>query len=113
MAKQWNVRIDASQARRWPIAGRRGLLKAGEEILEASQREVPYDTGELSRSGFVEEVDKDTVAVGYRDSKAVAAHENMTDHYKNGRSAKFLERAFAAHRNTVMQTVKRSIEDAS
>jgi len=111
MAKQWKVTIDASIPRKWPAAGRRGLLRAGEEILAASQKDVPFDTGELSRSGYVEP-DGDRVAVGYRDPKAAAAHENMTTTYGNGRSAKFLERAFNEHRTAVLQHVKREIDDA-
>jgi hypothetical protein len=72
------------------------LVQAVEEtcaVIEADAvATAPYRTGRLAKSSETA-VHTSTLqgAVGFTDSKAVAAHENMHAHLRHGRRAKFLE----------------------
>lgn len=73
-------------------AMKRGLLTAGEHILNVSNSRVPIEDGDLERSGAVTEADMGdlTVAISYDTPYAVVQHEDMTLHHDAGRSAKYL-----------------------
>lgn len=61
----------------------------GDELLERSQREVPFDTGELSRSGFSVQQGKGVV-VGYDKPYASKLHYHPEYNYQNGRKGYYL-----------------------
>ena len=79
---------------------KRGLLAAGALVLNASTEMVPYEDGDFSRTGRVT-VDEDgrVAAVSYKDvrypDEAIVLHEDFSMKHDAGRSAKFLEKAFA------------------
>jgi hypothetical protein len=77
-------------------AAMRGLDDGIDKIGETSQERVPVQTGELKRSGRTSRQGL-TVGYYYTDSKAAAAHENLTVNYRTRRQAnaqaKFLESA--------------------
>ena len=72
------------------------LIAAIQDGLDLIERDAvqtaPYRTGDLASSSKTK-VDPSTLegSVWFGDPKAVAAHENMHVHYRNGRRAKFLE----------------------
>jgi hypothetical protein len=85
-------------------AGARGVSRGADMIAETSQDRVPVQTGELKRS-------QQTVAeglqavVGYTDSKAVGAHENLAVNLRNGKEAKFLEKAANERREDIVRAI--------
>ncbi len=109
MAKQWTVTMNAQLQPRLLAGTRRGLLRAGKRVLAKSQQDVPYDTGDLSDSAFVDAETSKRVAVGYTDPKAAAAHENLTAHYQKDRTGKFLEKAFNSERHVALEDLAREI----
>lgn len=85
-------------------AAERGLADALDIVSDASQEKVPVMTGELKRSNFTDQ-DGLRGVVGYKDSKAAAAHENLTARLRNGKQAKFLETAAAENRARIEATI--------
>jgi hypothetical protein len=79
------------------------LDDAGELVLTDSNRRVPEDTGDLKRSGKVQRVGPEKVAVTYTDSGAVSAHEKLNVPPANGRERKYLETAFNTQREAVLR----------
>lgn len=82
----------------------RGLLKAAEEIKEASLEVVPRRTDLLAASAGTSVSDGGLVASVYyddpRDIKTIKQHEDLSYHHPAGESAKFLEKPFKAARGT-------------
>lgn len=68
-----------------------GLLAAGREVLEESNRRAPKDTGAMVKTGRVD-VDDLTVQVSYRGKVAPIQHENLDYQHDDG-EPKFLENA--------------------
>jgi hypothetical protein len=97
-------KIDPKARAKLKKAARGALPGAAQQLLAASQRVVPVQTGHLEESGSYQ-VDGDTAAVGYSDPKAVAAHENLQDRHDPGRSAKYLERPLLAMRRDFLDAV--------
>lgn len=71
--------------------------KASAQLLELSRREVPFDEGNLNRSGFNGK-DSDGYFVAYTEEYAAYQHEGiradgsrLVRNHKNGRKSKFLE----------------------
>lgn len=114
-AFSWTVADDNSKQVTATIkaALRRGLLIAGEHILNVSNSRVPIEEGDLERSGVVSEVDADTVAISYDTPYAVRQHEDLTYKHDAGRSAKYLSIACKSEAATagkiVATTVKRVV----
>lgn len=88
-----------------------GLQAGAEVILQAAVDGAPFDTGALAASGSVQ-VDGAKAAIGFSDPKAVAAHENLHDHLRNGKRAKFLELAVAENRDEALRLVAEAIQRA-
>lgn len=84
-----------------------GVTKAANEILDASNQQVPVDEGDLKSSGRVG-VDRSAAAITYSDKAAVIVHEMLTKSHSSG-NAKFLENAMNANRDTVVNEVLRAI----
>lgn len=86
----------------------RGLGIGGRIILDASNETIPHEDGDLERTGAVT-IDGNRASIGYRDvaykGQATDQHENMTYKHDPGRSAKFLERAMNANRQTALEAV--------
>lgn len=72
-----------------------GLKLAGEHILQLSRQRVPLEEGTLERSGVVTDDGDAAVAISYDTPYAVPQHERMDYRHAAGRSAKYLELAFA------------------
>lgn len=101
--------IDLTQARRQLLAAAEaGVGKAGEYLLEASQNQVPVDTGDLKESGRVRH-DGLKAAVSYRDPIAVIVHENMQAHHDVG-NAKFLENPMNSERDEVGRIIATEVK---
>lgn len=71
---------------------KRGLLTAGEFILNKSNQRVPHEEGYLESTGTVSSADVGdlTVAISYDTVYAVIQHEDLTLNHDAGRSAKYL-----------------------
>lgn len=90
--------------RRMRAGGARGLTRAARALLAESQTRVPWDSGDLSRSGTVHEATPQNLesAVSYSATSpegfnyGVAVHEglhmNFRADHNPGAQAKFLER---------------------
>lgn len=90
--------------RRIRVGGARGLTRAARALLAESQTRVPWDSGDLSRSGTVHEATPThlesavtysaTSPDGYNYGVAVheALHMNFHTDHNPGAQAKFLER---------------------
>ena len=78
---------------------KRGLIAAGALVLNASNQRVPHEEGDFERTGRVTVDEEGNVAaVSYKDvrypDEAARLHEDLSMHHDEGRSAKFLEKAF-------------------
>lgn len=89
-------------------AAGRGLGDALGIVAESSDDKVPVQTGELKRSRYT---DRDGLrgVVGYTDSKAAAAHENLSVNLRNGKQAKFLESAVLENLARIEAAVAESV----
>lgn len=87
---------------------RRGVALAAEVVLDESNRRVPHEEGTLEGSGTVT-VDGVRATVSYDTPYAVRQHEDQDMRHDEGREAKYLEKALAATRNQVRDTIAASI----
>ena len=69
--------------------GEKGIRACANLLLEESRKQVPLDTGALSRSGMVSS-ERLTAAVSYDTPYAVRWHENHAN-FQHGRKMKYLE----------------------
>jgi hypothetical protein len=84
-----------------------------EAVKELSQEIVPYDTGELHDSAFVEvERDGGTLVgrVGYRAPHALRVHELPDLDHPQGRW-KYLEEPFLERQAEILDTIGRRVSD--
>jgi hypothetical protein len=94
----------------------KGLRAATRVVQDASNAQAPKEDGDFIR-GSRTSVDNDALAgaVSYRDTafrgQAAKLHEDMNMRHDSGRSAKFLERAFASTRGTVLQIIGKNVRD--
>jgi hypothetical protein len=91
----------------------RGLALWGTAVLSAAKEIVPVgDTGQLSNSGAVSEVDKSArmVAVSFDTPYAVRQHEEMGYRHAAGRRAKYLETAMNVEREHGLEILAREIK---
>ena len=71
--------------------GRATIQRLGEQVLQASNRNVPVDSGDLRGSGRVT-MDHNRAIIHYDDWKAVIVHERLNVRHTVG-GPKFLENA--------------------
>ncbi|WDH77930.1 hypothetical protein PTQ19_10390 [Microbacterium esteraromaticum] len=107
--------------RRIRTGGARGLTRAARALLAESQTRVPWDSGDLSRSGTVHEASPAELeaAVTYSATSpdgfnyGVAVHEglhmNFRADHNPGASAKFLERPAIELESKLMAVVATEI----
>lgn len=112
MSVEWRTSLNVSIEPLLRRATAAGLLAAADEALAASQALVPRDTGDLAASGFTQQVDDETAAVGYRDGKAAEVHENLRYPYHSGQ-AKYLEQAIMQNRDALLREVAREIRQVT
>lgn len=91
-----------------------GLYEAAEHVLEESNRVVPLDEGDLSRSGFAE-TDRDALVahVGYDTPYAARQHEELSYRHSEGRKAKFLEDTVNQQAGTIRDHIAKKIREAT
>lgn len=85
-----------------------GVRAGVDAVARISDRKVPRDTGELARSQSSESRGL-SGHVSYSDSKAVAAHENLTDRHPGGGEAKYLENALSEGKSAFLVAVAQSV----
>lgn len=87
-----------------------GLELGAEHILGESRLLVPYEEGELSRSGATS-VDRDarTAAISYNKPYAARQHEEMTWRHDDDRQAKYLEMPFLREAPVVREIIAAQI----
>lgn len=94
---------------------RRGIGGALDSIAATSQDYVLVQTGELKRSQGTS-VDGESGTVYYTDSKAVGAHENLTDtphRWRNPQArAKFLELAVHERKDDALREIADGLREA-
>lgn len=104
---RWNGRQVAAGAQKGLSAG---LERAAAELLAASERIVPYEKGDLARSGDSGLVDANRAAVTYSDGGAIAAHERLNVKPANGRERKYLEGPLNRMSDELARTIARSVK---
>jgi hypothetical protein len=94
-------------------SGQAGLLDIMSKVLDASQAQVPLDTGDLRESGHLR-VTSAGVQIAYSDPKALDQHENLEYKHTDGRKAKYLEDPFhdfvPGARRTVGEHIARGLK---
>lgn len=70
--------------------GSAGVRDCANFLLDESRKQVPIDTGALSRSGAID-VNGLKATVSYDTPYAVRQHEGVTYTHQRGRKAKYLE----------------------
>lgn len=90
----------------------RGLVTAGEHILNVSNSQVPLEEGDLARSGVVSSSSPAdlTVAVSYDTPYAVRQHEDLSLRHDPGRNAKFLSNACSSEAKTAGHLIARAVK---
>lgn len=90
------------------------LRDMGEAILSDASKTIPYDTGTMDRSGFVE-VDESTLdmQIGYDVPYAAQQHEDTTIRHPNGRRAKWLELTVAENADRYRAMMEAAIRRGS
>lgn len=92
--------------------GKDGVKAAAELVFEATQRDVPVQTGELKNSGKVT-VDGLEAEISYGeglpDDRAVIIHEKLNIHHDSGGSAKYLENPTTASASRVAAIIAAGI----
>lgn len=96
---------DATEAVRTADAlGGTALQRAGERLLEAAGRRVPYRTGALAASASVSVTD-DEVAIGYTAAHARVVHAHPEWQFAGGRSGRWLEEALEGEADATGQLI--------
>jgi hypothetical protein len=100
-------------AQEMKAGGARGLLLAGEHVLQQSQEIVPLDESPLMQSGTAS-VDPPSLTgmVSYDTSYAVVQHERLDYRHAPGRTAKYLERPLNASRAEVAAIIAAQVRRA-
>lgn len=90
----------------------RGLVMAGEHILNVGNSQVPHEDGDLERSGVVSSSSANdlTVAVSYDTPYAVKQHEDLSLRHDAGRNAKFLSNACSSEAKTAGRIIARAVK---
>ena len=90
----------------------RGLVMAGEHILNVSNAQVPHEEGDLERSGVVSSSSpsEQTVAISYDTPYAVRQHEDLSLKHDAGRNAKFLSNACNSEAKTAGRIIARAVK---
>lgn len=88
----------------------KGLLAGAELVLQESNKLVPLETGNLLRSGRAG-VDNGEAYVTYDAPYAEVQHERVDFIHKNGREAKFLEKAANRNATKVGQVIAETIRE--
>lgn len=87
----FKVNWDDSKARAIVQSGGSSAVRdCANFLLDESRKQVPIDTGALSRSGAVS-VEGLNGTVSYDTPYAVVQHEKLSLHHQRGRKAKYLE----------------------
>lgn len=101
--------------RRLTAAAERGLRRGLSGVLRESNREVPYDTGELFRSS---RTDMETTyseiigQVSYNTVYAVIQHERLDYRHAPGRKAKYLEDPLFREARNVLNAIASELRGA-
>lgn len=90
----------------------RGLVTAGEHILNVSNAQCPIEDGDLIRSGVVSSTDTNdkTVAISYDTPYAQRQHEDLNLKHDAGRNAKFLSNACSSEAKTAGRLIARQVQ---
>lgn len=115
MTQRSSMKWDTAAAERAiRAATARGLAIWAEHVLNESNAIVPLDEATLQRSG-VASVDPRELeaAVSYDTPYAVRQHEDETIVHRNGRQAKYLERAWLASRPLAGKIIANQIRKAT
>jgi len=89
------------------------LFSEAELIMTASKRIVPWDKGDLARSGHVEKPKHSgktvSVEMGYNTEYAMFQHEGLELKHKGRGQSKYLEKPLMAVKNTIATKVANRI----
>lgn len=87
----------------------KGLRAAANVLLDESRKEVPLDTGALSRSGAVDVNEGDLSAtVSYDTPYAVRWHEEDAN-FQRGRKKKYLEDPLNNNRDRLLEYIRQQM----
>lgn len=85
------------------------LMVVAERIFSESQDEVPWDTGELARSGSVKRTGEKQVTIRYSKEYAAKQHEEASYSHPGGRKMKYLEDPLKRNFSTVIKEVGNAV----
>ncbi|MGW0039826.1 hypothetical protein [Gordonia sp. NPDC003376] len=92
-------------------ATEKGLQDGADYLMGESDDIAPIDEGDLIRSHIA--VAQGTMAaVGYNSVYAARQHEEIDWNHKNGRQAKYLEKALNHNANEILEVIAEGIKDA-
>ncbi|MCG7203955.1 hypothetical protein [Streptomyces arenae] len=114
MPQNFRFRFDASAVQREMRQGAaRGLLLAGEHVLQQSQQVVPLDESPLMQSGTAS-VDEPSLTgmVSYDTPYAVVQHERLDYRHAPGRTAKYLEGPLNQSRDDILRIIAAQVRRA-
>ena len=111
MDVEFNAGIDAGKATDEAVG--RALLLAAELLLEEANRTVPWEEGDLQRSGKASlSDDGKTAAVSYDTPYAVDQHEGLSYRHNEGRRAKWLELTMHEQADRVREFIAEQLRGA-
>ena len=94
------------------LAADKALLRAGEYILEQSNRTIPHETGHMAGTGRATKLSDLAVAISYDTPYALRQHEDTRLRHASGRRAKWLERTLDEERSAVIGYIQKVIKRA-
>ena len=120
MTREWEVEGMLLRLHRVKTKNREGAVEGltlgVEHVGQVADSHVPHEEGTLERSRK-STVDPDALrgCVSYDTPYAVAQHEDLTLAHDDGRTAKYLERAFNSETDTVkaliVTAIRRKLEE--
>ena len=110
MSAKWNADPLLKEIEKTKV---RAMSRAGEFLLDESNKIVPLDESPLMKSGMVDVAkDGSLMTVSYNTPYAVRQHEVLYYNHPNGREAKFLESTFKEDGPRAMRYVEREMKKA-
>lgn len=101
--------LNRGNLKRFERASVVGLQAGGEFLLGEAIKIVPFDEGDLQRSGNVSSNGVDTVNVSFNTPYAARLHENPQFNFQNGRQGKFLETPIKQQSGQAFEVMAREI----
>lgn len=88
------------------------LMNAGEFLLQQANETIPFDTGDMARSGKVTaDPANNRVVVSYDTPYAPAQHEDTRIEHRNGRRAKWLQKTLTEQADKITTIIRQGVAE--